>query len=146
MNIQFQHAVDRFVGVPIRALLSLLARLGRRPRATPVPSRLLVILLSEMGSLVLAQPMFLRLKQQHPGVSIYALVFGRNREVPDLLDVLLRENILVLNDRSLRGFVSDAFRVLCALRALKLDVVQIAPEQVLAKNRVILCQPQIRPA
>src|ERR1035441_3612737 len=146
MNIQFQHAVDRFVGVPIRALLSLLARLGRRPRATPVPSRLLVILLSEMGSLVLAQPMFLRLKQQYPGVSIYALVFGRNREAPDLLDVVPRENILVLNDRSLRSFVSDAFRALLALRELKLDVVQIAPEQVLAKNRVILCQPQIRPA
>ena len=146
MNIKFERAVDRFLGVPICVLLSLLARFGRKPRATPAPSRLLVILLSEMGSLVLAQPMFLRLKQQYPGVSIYALVFGRNREVPDLLDVLPRQNVLVLNDRSLRGFVSDAFRVLCALRALKLDVVEIAPEQVLAKSRAILCQPQIRPA
>jgi ADP-heptose:LPS heptosyltransferase len=123
MNIKFERAVDRFVGVPICALLSLLARFGRKPRATPAPRRLLVILLSEMGSLVLAQPMFVRLKQQYPGVSIYALVFGRNREVLDLLDVLPRENVLVLNDRSLRGFVSDALRVLRALRALRLDVV-----------------------
>ena len=123
MNIKFERAVDRFLGVPICALLSLMALFGRKPRATSAPRRLLVILLSEMGSLVLAQPMFLRLKQQYPGVSLYALVFGRNREVLDLLDVLPRENVLVLNDRSLRGFISDAFRVLWALRALKLDVV-----------------------
>ena len=123
MNIKFERAVDRFLGVPVCALLSGLARFGGKPRATSTPSRLLVILLSEMGSLVLAQPMFLRLKQQYPGVSIYALVFGRNREVLDLLDVLPKENVLVLDDRSLGGFVSGVFRVLRALRALRLDVV-----------------------
>ena len=123
MNIKFERAVDRFVGVPICALLSVLARFGGKPRADSAPGRLLVILLSEMGSLVLAQPMFLRLKQQYPGASIHVLVFGRNREVLDLLDVVPRENVLVLNDRSLRGFLSDALRVLRALRALRLDVV-----------------------
>src|ERR1039457_4562390 len=123
MNIKFERAVDRFLGVPICGMLSMLARFGSKPDAKTAPRRLLVILLSEMGSLVLAQPMFVRLKQQYPGVSIYALVFGRNREVLDLLDVMPRENVLVLNDRSLRGFVSDAFRVLRALRALRLDVV-----------------------
>jgi ADP-heptose:LPS heptosyltransferase len=123
MNIKFERAVDRFLGVPICALLSVLARFGGKPRVDAAPRKLLIILLSEMGSLVLAQPMFVRLKQQYPGVSIYALVFGRNREVLDLLDMMPRENVLVLNDRSLRGFVSDAFRVLRALRALRLDVV-----------------------
>jgi ADP-heptose:LPS heptosyltransferase len=123
MNIKFERAVDRLLGVPICALLSLWARIGRKPGTTPVPGRLLVILLSEMGSLVLAQPMFVRLKQQYPGASLYALVFGRNREVLDLLDVVPRENVLVLDDRSLKRFVGDAFRVLRALRALKLDVV-----------------------
>ena len=123
MNIKFERAVDRFVGVPLCALLSVLARFGGKPRVGSAPGRLLVILLSEMGSLVLAQPMFLRLKQQYPGASIHVLVFGRNREVLDLLEVVPRENVLVLNDRSLRGFLSDAFRVLRALRALRLDVV-----------------------
>jgi ADP-heptose:LPS heptosyltransferase len=123
MNIKFQRAVDRFVGVPICGVLSLLARLGGKPRVPTAPRRLLVILLSEMGSLVLAQPMFLRLKEQYPGASIYVLVFGRNREVLDLLDVVPRENVLVLDDRSLKGLVRDAFLVLRALRALRLDVV-----------------------
>ena len=123
MNIKFERAVDRFVGVPICALLSGWARLGGKPRVKAAPRRLLVILLSEMGSLVLAQPMFLRLKEQYPGVALYALVFRRNREVLDLLDVLPRENVLVLDDRSLGGFVSGVFRVLRRLRTLKLDVV-----------------------
>ena len=87
------------------------------------PRRILVILLSEMGSLVLAHPMFARLKQQYPGASIHALLFAKNREVLDLLGVIPRENVLTLDDRSLGGFVADSLKVLRALRALKLDVV-----------------------
>jgi hypothetical protein len=46
MNIKFQRAVDRLVGVPICALLSLVDRLfGRQPPAA-APRNILVILLS----------------------------------------------------------------------------------------------------
>ena len=54
------------------------------PDGTP-PKRILVILLSEMGSLVLAHPMFMRLKQQYPEAPIHVLMFAKNREVLDLL-------------------------------------------------------------
>ena len=47
-----------------------------------------MILLSEMGSLVLAHAMFARLKHKYPGASIHALVFAKNREVLDLLGVI----------------------------------------------------------
>jgi ADP-heptose:LPS heptosyltransferase len=123
MNIKFERAVDRFLGVPICALLSFGARFQRAPRVAAAPRKVLVILLSEMGSLVLAQPMFARLKEQYPQASIHALVFGRNREVLDLLEVLPRENVLALDDRSLKRFVAGAFRVLRAMRALRPDVV-----------------------
>ena len=95
MNIQFQRAVDRFVGVPVCALLSLFARLRRRPAPPQPPRRILVILLSEMGSLVLAYPMFARLKERYPGAAIHVLLFARNREVLDLLGVIPKENVLV---------------------------------------------------
>jgi ADP-heptose:LPS heptosyltransferase len=123
MNIQFQRAVDRFVGVPACALLSLFGRLRRRSVRPQPPRRILVILLSEMGSLVLAQPMFARLKQRYPGASIHVLLFARNREVLDLLGVIPKENVLVLDDRSLGSFVADSLRVLRALRSLRFDVV-----------------------
>jgi lipopolysaccharide heptosyltransferase II len=123
MNITTQRAIDRYVGVPLCALFSLLHRLGvgaSRPRE---PRRILIILLSEMGSLVLAHAMFARLKQRYPGASIHALVFARNREVIDLLNVVPRENVLTISDRSLTQFIPDCLNVLRAMRTLDFDVV-----------------------
>ena len=122
MNITFQRAVDRYAGAPLCALLSLLHRLWPPAPVTDRPRRILVILLSEMGSLVLAHAMFARLKQKYPGTSIHALLFAKNREVLDLLDVIPPENVLTVSDRSLTAFASDSLKALRALRALGLDV------------------------
>ena len=123
MNIKFQRAVDRLVGVPICALLSLVDRLfGRQPPAA-APRNILVILLSEMGSLVLAQPMFARLKQKYPDASIHVMLFAKNREVLDLLGVVPPGNVITLDDRSLSRFVGDSLRAIARARALKLDAV-----------------------
>jgi len=122
MNITFQRAVDRYAGAPLCALFSLLHRLRPPAPLTARPRRILVILLSEMGSLVLAHAMFARLKQQYPGASIHALLFAKNREVLDLLRVIPAENVLTVRDRSLTEFVSDALVVLRAMRALEFDV------------------------
>lgn len=126
MNIKFQRAVDRLAGVPICALLSLLERLRNifgAARPPSPPRRILVILLSEMGSLVLARPMFARLKQKYPGASLHILMFGKNREVLDLMEVMPCENVLTINDKSLGGFASDSLKAIAAMRALKFDVV-----------------------
>ena len=123
MNITLQRAVDRFLGAPICALLSLLDLCRPTSAAAAPPRKILVILLSEMGSLVLAYPMFARLRQQYPAASIHALLFAKNREALDLLGVIPGENVLTLDDRSLGGFVNDSIRVLRTLRALRFDVV-----------------------
>jgi ADP-heptose:LPS heptosyltransferase len=126
LNIQFQRTVDRIAGVPICALFSFIERMRRafagEVRATE-PKRILIILLSEMGSLVLAQPMFARLKQRHPDASLHILMFGKNREVLDLMGVLPPEHVIPINDKSLGGFVMDSLRALRTMRALKFDVV-----------------------
>jgi ADP-heptose:LPS heptosyltransferase len=123
MDITLQRVIDRYAGVPLCALFSLLH--GLRPAAPPatLPRRILVILLSEMGSLVLAHAMFARLKQKYPAASIHALLFDKNREVLDLLDVVPAGNVLTVSDRSLTDFVSNSFDVLRAIRALEFDVV-----------------------
>ena len=123
MNITFQRAVDRYAGVPLCALFSLLARLRRPALPADRPRRILVILLSEMGSLVLAHAMFERLKQKYPGASIHALLFAKNREVLDLLGVIPAENVLTVTDRTVTQFVSDSLKVLRLFRELKFDVV-----------------------
>ncbi|HVQ15132.1 MAG TPA: glycosyltransferase family 9 protein [Vicinamibacterales bacterium] len=123
MDISFQRAVDRYVGVPICALFSLID--GLLPTAQPrvPPRRILVILLSEMGSQVLAHEMFARLKQKYPAASIHALVFTKNREVLDLLAVMPPENVLTVSDQSLTEFVGDALNVVREMRKLAFDVV-----------------------
>ncbi len=123
MNIAFQRAVDRWLGAPVCALLSLGMRLRRPPAAAAPPRKILVILLSEMGSLVLAHPMFDRLKRRYPGAAIHVLLFARNRQVLDLLDAVPASNALCIADRTLSGFASDLLSAVRAMRALRFDVV-----------------------
>ncbi|MGE0703704.1 MAG: glycosyltransferase family 9 protein [Vicinamibacterales bacterium] len=123
MNLTFQRAVDRYAGVPLCALFSLLHRVLPGRPAPAQPARILVILLSEMGSLVLAHAMFARLKEKYPAASIHALVFARNREVLDLLDVIPRENVLTVSDRSLGDFMSGALAAWRTMQAARFDVV-----------------------
>ncbi len=123
MNIWIQRALDRYLGVPVCALLSLGRRRGRTAPHNGPPRRILVILLSEMGSLVLAYPMFARLKAQYPDASLHVLQFARNRPLLDLLGVVPAANVLTLDDRSAASFMRDSFKALRRLRALDLDVV-----------------------
>ena len=121
MNINFQRAVDRYIGVPVCALLSLMNHvLSNEPDGTP-PKKILVILLSEMGSLVLAHPMFMRLKQQYPEAEIYVLMFAKNREVLDLLNLVPSENVLTLDDGSPIGLIKDSLKAIRVMRKLKIN-------------------------
>jgi len=121
MNINHQRAIDRYLGVPICWLLSGWNRiLSNDPDGVP-PKRIVVILLSEMGSLVLAHPMFMRLKQQYPEASIHVLMFAKNREVLDLMEVIPRENVITLDDSSFTSLVSDSIHAILAMRKLKID-------------------------
>lgn len=124
MNLRFQRAVDRYLGVPLCALFSFFDLFLRRSKApASPPRRILVILLSEMGSLVLAWPMFARIRERYPDATVHALVFAKNRELLDLLGVMPAENVLTVDDRSLAGFVGDSLKVTGAMRRLRFDAV-----------------------
>lgn len=126
MNIRFQRLVDRYVGIPICATLSLFDRIFGHsvPEGMVAPPRnILVILLSEMGSLVLAEPMFARLQIKYPEATIRVLLFAKNREVLDLLGVVTSEHVLTINDKGFASFAGDSLAALWRLRALNLDAV-----------------------
>ena len=123
MNIRFQRKVDRIAGTIICRILTLFSR---KKSAAPAPTKvdkILVILLSEMGSLVLAYPMFQRLKEKYPEAELYGLLFAKNKEVLELLEVTESQNVLTINDKSLSGFIRDSLRVIMQLRKLKVDIV-----------------------
>jgi ADP-heptose:LPS heptosyltransferase len=123
MNIQFQRKVDRYIGTFICRIFSLFHH-SRNDRHTPVKAKsILVILLSEMGSLILAYPMFQHLKTQYPAANLYGLLFEKNKEILNLLDVTAEEKILTIRDTSFLGFVIDCFRAFFQIRKMKIDIV-----------------------
>ena len=123
MRIDSQRRIDRYVGVPFCRLLSILPGARNEAQDVPLPRRILVILLSEMGSLVLAQPMFARIREKYPDASVHALVFRKNKEVLDLLEEIPQENVFTLRNDSLRHLVADALGSVRALRHRKVDTV-----------------------
>jgi len=123
MDVNIQRKIDRRVGVSICRLLSLFYRNKKKEAGSKKPERILVLLLSEMGSLVLAHPMFQRIRSKYPRASIHVLLFEKNREVLDLLAVVPPENILTINDRSMLRFAGDTIGVLKKMRELNFDTV-----------------------
>ncbi|HSF14438.1 MAG TPA: glycosyltransferase family 9 protein [Vicinamibacteria bacterium] len=120
MRIETLRRIDRFIGAPLCRLLSILP--ARRERRGP-PSTILVVLLSEMGSLVLADPLFDRLKRKYPQARICALVSQNNGQVLATLDAVPDADVYTLRTHSLAAFLKDSVAVVRRLRRLDLDVV-----------------------
>ena len=123
MNINLQRTVDHVVGVPLCRILSAWERLRRKREPLVPPRRILIILLSEMGSLVLAQPMFMRLRERYPHASLHVMLFAKNRETLDLLNAVPPENVIAVSDRSFFSFAADCVRVLREFFSSPFDIV-----------------------
>ncbi len=127
MNVNTQRWIDRWIGQLLCGVVSIWARLlgGLKPAsALPAePKNILVILLSEMGSMVLAGPMFAALRQRYPTATLHVLQLKRNQEVAKLLQLAHPDNFHSLNDRSGTELIQDIWRVVRTMRGLKLDAV-----------------------
>ena len=127
MKLQTQRWIDRWVGQLLCAAVSGWARLLGRGRPAPVlaaaPRHMLVILLSEMGSVVLAGPLFAALRERYPGVTLHVLQLKKNQEVAALLGLARPEHLHALDDSSALTLLGDIWRVCRTLRSLPLDAV-----------------------
>lgn len=127
MKLQAQRWIDRWVGQVLCGAVSLWARLtgSREPRVdtTREPRHILVILLSEMGSIVLAGPMFAALRQRHPGATVHVLQLKKNQEVSIMLGLAEREHLHALDDSSGLSLLRGIWHVSLAMRRLPLDAV-----------------------
>lgn len=126
MDVRFQKFVDRWAGIPVCAALSLWhfgAQLVKGRVPSPPPRRILVMLLSEMGSLVLAEPMFRRLRERHPAAEIHMMLFKRNRQLLDLLGVVDPAHVITIRDDSLSNLLRDLWAAIKRMRATRFDAV-----------------------
>jgi len=88
MKINTQRMIDRYIGTIICRIFSLYYRFFKRESKPLEIKKILIILLSEMGSLVLAYPMFQHLKEKFPDAALHVMLFEKNREVVELLEVI----------------------------------------------------------
>ena len=123
MKIETQRLIDRFVGTIICRIFSIYYKIFKKESPPQGSNRILIILLSEMGALVLGYPMLQRLKQKFPTASLHILLFEKNREVVELLDIIPSENIISINDSSMPVFAKTALAALARLRQLNIDTV-----------------------
>jgi len=123
MKIDTQRFIDRYVGAFICRIFSLYYRLVKKKVPVFKPRRILIILLSEMGALVLAYPMFQRLREKYPGAELNVMLFKKNREVVELLQIVPSENILTIDDRSMLSLIRDLLQRIAGMRRLKPDTV-----------------------
>ena len=123
MKVNTQRFIDRFIGTIICRLFSLFYRIFKRESKPIEIKKILIILLSEMGALVLAYPMLQRLKKKFPDASVHVLLFEKNREVLDLLGAISPENILTINDKSMAAFLKDTAGALFKMRKIRFDAV-----------------------
>ena len=123
MNIDFQRKIDRLVGTLICRILSLFYQKAEKVTVPANIGNILVILLSEMGSHVLAYSMYQYIKNRFPGTPFYVLLFESNREVVEILDVIPSDHILTINNESMRRFIRDTAYALKKMRRIKFDIV-----------------------
>jgi lipopolysaccharide heptosyltransferase II len=123
MKIETQRFIDRYAGTIICRIFSVYYKIFKKDAPPHETRRILIILLSEMGALVLGYPMFQQLKQKFPNASLHILLFEKNREVVELLGIIPPDNIIAINDNSMPVFIKTALAALAKLRKLKLDTV-----------------------
>lgn len=124
MNIHTQRRIDAWVGPLLCGLVSLWDRFfGRAAHPSQPVHKVLVIMLSEMGSMVLAGPMFTHIQQRHPGAQIHILQLKRNQSVARLLGLAPESQLHGIDDSGLFSLLRDLVRVLWRLRRLQFDAV-----------------------
>ena len=127
MKIQTQRFIDRWVGQLLCAAVSGWVRfsaLWRKPAQLDAnPQHILVILLSEMGSIVLAGPMFAQLRRKYPSANIHILQLKKNQEVSRLLQLTDSKWMHSLDDSSGFSLIRDIIKVSFNLRHIGLNAV-----------------------
>ena len=93
MDIGLQRKIDRYLGALICRILSLLQRQGSTAPGPVEANAILVILLSEMGSWVLAYPMFQHVRRRFPTVQIHSQCDAIQRMADELTEVNPYEEI-----------------------------------------------------
>ena len=123
MKIDSMRAIDRWVGIPLCFLLTLLVRpltVARRSRKPP--RRILFIELSEMGSTILADPAMRKARSVFRA-ELYFVIFKNNAASLELLGTVPPENVRTIRANSFLALIVDTIGFLFWARRQGIDAV-----------------------
>jgi ADP-heptose:LPS heptosyltransferase len=126
MRVDTMRRIDRWVGVPLAALLVGLHRLWWsiwRPARPREIKRIAFIELSEMGSTIIADPAMRRARAVFPGCELYFVIFAGNRGSLDILGTVEPQRTITIRETNFLLLALDTFAVLWRMRRLRLDLV-----------------------
>jgi ADP-heptose:LPS heptosyltransferase len=123
-NVKLLQQVDGTLGVLACFIATQLRRLldvFQRGESGREPKNILFIKLAEQGSTVLAHEAIRQAVAKVGAKNVYFLLFEENRFILDLMQLVPRENVLVIRTRSPREMMTSGLSCLLQIRRLKID-------------------------
>jgi ADP-heptose:LPS heptosyltransferase len=124
MNVNAMRTIDKWVGIPLCFLASLLSRIRNLFSAKKVPGteRTLFIELSEMGSAVIVDPAMRKLRRE-TNAELFFAIFKDNAKSLEILGTIPQENIFKMNSGNLLALFFDVIRFMSWCRKKKISCV-----------------------
>jgi len=123
MKVNSMRFMDRWVGSPMSALLTIFRKSGDIFRKKPLSParRILLVKLVEQGATVIAEPALRRATEMVGRDNVFMVVFTENRFILDVLDVIPSENVITIRSTSLVACAIDSIRAIWRRRRDGID-------------------------
>ena len=138
MTVSQLQRVDRWLGIPICFLLTLVRQLGFGSRKSGGQIRnLLFVKLAEQGSTVLAYPAISEAVKMVGRENVYFIVFDDNRFILDAMDAIRHSLATFLEPRGFGDVDTDGFLLLAILDLTNYDHTLISPDDPAALDTIV---------
>src|SRR4051812_20880331 len=124
MNVNAMRTIDKWVGVPLCFIASLLSRIRNifSPKKIPNTQRTLFIELSEMGSAVIVDPAMRKLRRE-ANAELFFAIFKDNSKSLEILNTVPQENIFKMNSSNLLSLLVSVLSFMGWCRRKKITCV-----------------------
>ena len=126
MTVDLMRHIDKWIGVPLCLILSLINRVLSPFSPKKVPQKIkkiLIIQLSERGAVILAHSAVVKVKEFFPNAALYYAIFEDMKESIQLLQTIPDNRIFTLRSRAMSGFIVSTIKMIGRVRKEKIDVV-----------------------
>jgi len=125
VGISTLQRTDRWIGVPLCAILTVLRRIfeSAGPPGPRQVRRILFVKFAEQGSTVLAYPAIHHAIDMVGRENVYFVVFEDNRFILDAMEVIPAENVIALSAHSPFALALSALRAVRRVRKIRIDAV-----------------------